>query len=176
MSTTGIRIKDADAKVEANERAPVVGHADVFINAPITTVWRILSDIEHWPDWNKSVSRMNLDGPVRVGTSFRWVGGSSRIASCVEEVEPPHRIAWSGRTMGIRAIHVYELDEDKRLTRVHTVESFEGWPARLMRGRLQKMLDEDLKAGLAALRAAAEREALAGTTCKEDAFPLGQPH
>ena len=78
--------------------------------------------------------------------------------------------------MGIRAIHVYELDEDKRQTRVHTVESFEGLLARLMRRSLKKMLDKDLEAGLAALRAAAEREALAGTTCKEDAFPLGQPH
>ena len=176
MSTTGIRIKDAGAKVEANERAPVVGHADVFINAPITTVWRILSDIARWPDWNKNISKMSLDGPIQVGTSFRWVGGSSRIVSCLEEVEPPRRIAWSGRTMGIRAIHIYELDEDKRQTRVHTVESFEGLLARLMRRSLKKMLDKDLEAGLAALRAAAEREALAGTTCKEDAFPLGQPH
>jgi hypothetical protein len=171
-----LRFKDAGAKVEVNERAAVVGAAEMFIAAPIGTVWSILGDIGNWPRWNASISKMKLDGPVRTGTSFYWASGASRIASCLEEVEPPRRIAWSGRTMGIRAIHVYELDEEKAGTRVRTRESFEGLVARLMRKKLKKMLDKDLADGLGALRAAAERQAPAGTTCKEDAFPMGQPH
>jgi hypothetical protein len=47
-----------NAHIEVDHRAPAIGVADAFIEAPIETVWGILSDLENWPTWNKSVSKI----------------------------------------------------------------------------------------------------------------------
>ena len=173
-----LRITDGGSKVAVNECAPVVGRADVLIEAPIATVWRILSNIGGWPEWNLRISRMRLDGPVRAGTPFHWTAGSSRIASCLEEVEPLARIAWSGTTMGIRAVHAYDLTAEGMGTRVRTEESFEGLVARVLRRTLKKRLDQELAEGLAALKAEAESQATLDRQrgpCP-DTMPAGQLH
>jgi hypothetical protein len=154
-----LRITDGGSRVAVNERAPVIGRAAIFIEAPIAAVWRILSDIASWPDWNLSISKMSLDGPIRAGTTFRWTAASARIKSCLQEVDPPRRIAWTGATIGIRAVHIYDLEVEGAGTRVATRESFDGLVARLLRRTLQRSLDKDLAAGLAALKAEAESQA-----------------
>ncbi len=144
------------SRVEVNHDAPATGVAEVLIKAPIDTVWRILSDLEKWPSWNKSVSKIRVNGPLEAGTSFDWKAGGSRIVSRLEEVDPPQRIAWSGRMPGIRAIHVWELKAEDEGTRVHTEESFEGFIVGLLRGLMKKILAKALAQGTAALKAAAE--------------------
>jgi hypothetical protein len=99
---------------------------------------------------------IQVDGPIQVGTSFAWLGGGSRIVSRLEEVDPPKRIAWSGKTFGIRAMHVWELEEKGQGTQVHTEESFEGLVARLFRRFARKTLDRALDQGISSLKAEAE--------------------
>lgn len=142
--------------VEINSKAPAVATVDAFIEAPIDTVWGILSDFERWPTWNKSVSEIQVDGPVMARTSFEWKADGWKIVSRLEEVDPPRRIAWSGKTFGIRAMHVWDLAAQGSGTQVHTVESFEGPVARLFRGFVRKTLAKSLDQGVAALKAAAE--------------------
>jgi hypothetical protein len=148
--------KMPNAHIEVNRGAPAIGVADVFIEAPIETVWRVLSDLEHWPAWNTSVSKIRVDGPIAAGTSFFWVGNGSKIVSRLEEVDPPRRIAWTGKLFGIRATHVWELSGKGEGTQVHTEESFEGLVARLFRGFSRKTLAKALDQGVAALKAGAE--------------------
>lgn len=143
-------------QVEVNEKAPAVGSAEAVVMAPIETVWDVLSDFESWPSWNKSVSKLELKGDVKVGTSFVWVAGGSRIISKLMEVDPPKRIVWSGRTFGIRAIHVWEFEEKDGGTLVHTKESFEGVIVRLFRGPMKRMLDQALDQAVTALKVEAE--------------------
>ena len=145
-----------NARIEFDHKAPAVGTADAFIMAPIKAVWSVLSDLENWPSWNKGVSKIRVKGPIQVGTSFAWVGGGSKIVSRLEEVDPPNRIAWSGKTLGIRAIHVWELSEKGEGTQVHTEESFEGLVAKLFRGYAKKVLAKALDQGISSLKAEAE--------------------
>jgi uncharacterized membrane protein len=44
----------------------------VGIDAPATVVWDVFSDVERWPDWTASVTRLvALDGPgIAVGKRF----------------------------------------------------------------------------------------------------------
>lgn len=144
------------ARVEADREAPVFGSAEARIEAPIEIVWEVLSDLENWTKWNKSVSRIRVNGPVEAGTSFEWASGGFKIVSRLEEVAPPARIAWTGKMFGVRAVHVWHFVADGRGTLLRTEESFAGWLAKLLPGVMRKTLAKALAQGIADLKTAAE--------------------
>lgn len=88
---------------------------------------------------------------------FRWKAGPSRIVSTLRRVESPNVLAWTGRTTGVRAIHVWRFEPSGEGAVASMEESFDGTVARLLRKRLQRQLDESTTKGLEALKAAAER-------------------
>jgi uncharacterized membrane protein len=154
-STLGVQAKPGDPAVKEN--APVVSSAQGEVDAPIDDVWRILTAIEGWPTWNRDVKSVSIDGPVVEGATFRWKAGPSTISSTVTRVDRPRLIAWTGKTLGISAIHVWRLEPRGGRTLVHTEESYEGLVARVLRRSLQKTLDAALKDGVRHLEAEAER-------------------
>jgi carbon monoxide dehydrogenase subunit G len=156
MNKNITKVQGQDARIQINREAPAVETADVFIKAPIETVWSVLSDLGCWPSWNPGVSKIKVNGPVKVGTSFEWVAGKSKLVSRIKEMNSPRRIAWSGKTLGIRAMHVWELAEKGEGTQVHTEESFEGLVARLFRGFAKKTLTKALTQGVSSLKAEVE--------------------
>src|SRR5262245_5929874 len=100
-----------------------------------------------------------MAGPTAVaeGSEFRWRAGPATITSTLRRVEPPGLIAWTGKTLGISAIHFWWLEPRNGSTFVRTAESYDGVVARLFRRRLQRVLDEALASGLRHLKAEAER-------------------
>lgn len=139
-----------------NEQAPVVGTSEIEIAAPPEAVWDVLTAIEQWPSWNPDVKSVSMQGPAAEGTVFRWKAGPGTITSTIRQVEPPRLIAWTGKTLAIRAIHVYRLEPVDGKTLVRTEESYEGLVARLLRGSLQKTLERALADGLRHLKNEAE--------------------
>ena len=143
--------------VDVNRLAPAVETAEIMIEAPIETTWNVLTDFAGWPEWNGKVSRMEMHGPVQSGTLFDWVAGGSKIASRLEEVDATRKLAWSGTTFGVRAVHVWKFEKAEKGTRVLTEESFEGFVVRLFPGLMRRALAKALNQGLVALKAEAER-------------------
>jgi uncharacterized protein YndB with AHSA1/START domain len=142
--------------VNANAHAPVFGASEIAIAAPPDAVWDILTDFERWPAWNPDVKSMSIGGDVAPGTEFNWKSGPASITSTIERVERPRMIAWTGKTFGMSAIHVYRLEARDSETLVRTEESFEGWLARLLRGRMKKTLQNALDSGLHRLKTRVE--------------------
>jgi hypothetical protein len=140
-----------------NEQAPVVGSGEIEIAANPEAVWEVLTAFEDWPSWNPEVKSMSLQGAVAPGSTFRWKAGPGTITSRIERVEPPRLIAWTGKTLGIRAIHFYWLEPRGGTTLVRTKESYDGLVASLFRSPLRKTLDRALADGLRALKAETER-------------------
>jgi uncharacterized membrane protein len=140
-----------------NHDAPVFSRADGTIDAPVDDVWRILAAIEQWPTWNPDVKSVSIDGQAVDGATFRWKAGPGTISSTLTHVDRPRLIAWTGTTLGIRAFHVWRLEERDRRTHVRTEEAYEGLVARMLRRSLQKTLDTALTDGVRHLRAEAER-------------------
>jgi uncharacterized protein YndB with AHSA1/START domain len=140
-----------------NERAPVVGRSEIEIAAAPEVVWEVLTSFERWPSWLRDVKSMSVEGPIAAGTVFRWKAGPGTITSTIQRVEPPQVIAWTGRTLGIKAIHFWHFEARDGATFVRTEESYEGLTARLLRGSLQKTLDRALDDGLQDLKAEVER-------------------
>ena len=139
-----------------NAQAPVVGRSEIEVAASPEAVWEVLTAFERWPRWNSEVKSMSMEGPVSPGTVFRWKAGPGTITSTIQQVEPPRLIAWTGKTLGIDAIHFWYLEPRDGATLVRTEESYEGLVARILRGSLQKTLDRALADGLRALKAEVE--------------------
>jgi hypothetical protein len=38
-------------------------------SAPPEKVWRVWSDVDHWPEWNPDMKASRLDGPMKLGTT-----------------------------------------------------------------------------------------------------------
>jgi hypothetical protein len=145
--------------MEVDRDAPVVGVSEGQVAAPPELVWDVLAGFETWPSWNPDVKSVEINAPIAEGTEFRWKAKAGTIRSRIERLERPRLIGWTGRTLGIDAVHVWRLEPREGGTFVRSEESFSGLLPRLMRGRLQKTLDEALESGVRQLKAEAERRA-----------------
>ena len=139
------------------ERSPVVASGDIEIAAAPEAVWDVLTHFDRWSDWNPDVRWVSMSGPATVGSTFRWRAGPGTITSTVQRFEPPRRITWTGKTLGIRALNSWHLEPREDKTIVREEESFYGLVARLLRTPLRKSLDRSLHNGLWYLKAEAER-------------------
>lgn len=146
--------------LEVDEKAAVFASSEADIAAEPELVWDVLTSFEAWPSWNPDVKSLSLGGPVSEGTTFRWKpGGATTITSTIREVERPRAIAWTGKTLGIHAVHVWRLEPRHGGTHVETQESFDGPLARMLPGTMRKTLKRGLDSGLGHLKTEAERRA-----------------
>jgi uncharacterized protein YndB with AHSA1/START domain len=144
--------------VDVNRTAPVIAEAETEIAAPPERVFARLVDVERWPEWNHEVKTVKLEGGLQVGSVFRWKAGPGTITSTFQAVEPPSHVAWTGKTLSLKAVHIWTLEPTETGTRVRTAESFEGAAARLLRRVFQSMLQTELEKGLQALKDDLERD------------------
>ena len=146
--------------MEVNRSAPAVASSKIEVAAPPEVVWDVIADFPAWPDWNPEVKSISIEGPVAEGTRFRWKAATT-ITSTLREVERPGAIGWTGKAFGLAAVHVWRLDPRNGGTLLRTEESWEGPLPRLLRGRMQRTLQDSLDAGLPHLKSEAERRARA---------------
>src|SRR5262245_18243515 len=146
-----------DTPDDIDRQAPVVGSSEIEIPAAPDAVWDAVTDFQSWPSWNPDVKSMSMPGPVAAGSVLKWRAGPGTITSTIQRVEPPHLIAWTGRTLGIRAIHFWWLEPRGAGTFVLTADADDGLVARVLRGQLQKTLDPALEDGLRHPKAEVER-------------------
>ena len=147
--------------MEVNEHAPAVARGAIEVAAPPEIVWAVLTDVESWPSWNPEVKSASFEGPLTNGAQFRWKAGPGTITSTLQSVEPPRLIVWTGKTFGIKAIHVHRLEphRDTGSTIVKSEESWEGLLVRLVRRPMTKTLQKATDSGLRHLKTEAERRA-----------------
>ena len=143
--------------MDINRKAPAMASTEALVRAPLDTVWSVLTNLAEWSRWNPDVEYVDMEGPLAAGTAFRWKAAGAAISSELQEVEPKRRIVWTGRILGIRAIHAWTFEERADGTLVRTEESFDGLLARLFAKSLQRMLASSLAKGLEALKMECER-------------------
>ena len=99
--------------------APVL-QAQVDINAPVATVWALISDLNRMPQWSPQCRLMKALGPVRPGTRTLNLNRRNRMfwptTSTVTEVVPEKKLAFRVNTNG--TIWSYELEPTAAGTRV----------------------------------------------------------
>lgn len=99
------------------------------IDASPARVWQLWTDVERWPEWTASVTRIEaLDGPVRVGARFRIT--QPRFPVLVWEVtacDEGRSWTWVTRSPGAvtAAHHRVRPDGSGTVVEQHLVQ--EGW-------------------------------------------------
>jgi Polyketide cyclase / dehydrase and lipid transport len=159
---TLVALRDQGERVDINEDAPVITRDEIVIQAPIRTIWEIQTDVNDWPSWQPDVERAESDGPLQVGSVFRWQTAGLDITATIEEIDAPRRIVWGGPAQGIVAVHVWTLEPQDDGILVRTAESWEGEPVEAQVETLQGALDGSLRAWLENLKRTAEQRAGGG--------------
>ena len=142
--------------------APVSAQTQTRIAAPPSVVWRVLTELQGWPDWNPDVQWIRVYGNLESGTVFRWKSGLASIRSRIRVVEPQRLVAWTGVAPGVKALHIWRFTEERGCTVVWTGETFQGWLPFIFRRSMRKQLVTALEASIAALRAESERRVADG--------------
>jgi uncharacterized protein YndB with AHSA1/START domain len=142
---------------EVDAHAPMSAQDSIHIAAPVEKVWASLTDIARWPEWQAPVSSATMDGELAPGTVFRWKAKGMGITSTLRDVEPPSRVSWTGDSLGMRAIHVWQLEPEGDGTRVTTMESMSGWLTRLVKLFSPRFLTQSMAESLQSLKRRAEQ-------------------
>ncbi|MGZ8593925.1 MAG: SRPBCC domain-containing protein [Actinomycetota bacterium] len=145
--------------MDIDRDAPATAEGEVRIAASPETVWAVMADLPAWPTWNSDVKSMALQGRVEPGSTFRWKSGSSSLVSILQVVEAPREIAWTGKTMGINAVHTFRFEPIEGGTLAHSAESFRGLIPSVLKKYSRGVLQRGIDSILATLKTEAERRA-----------------
>jgi uncharacterized protein YndB with AHSA1/START domain len=143
---------------DIDENAPVITRDEILIDAPLSHVWGLHTDISSWSEWLPDIDSSTIEGPLEMGTVFHWETFGLSIESTIEEIEPLRRIVWSGPAQGILAIHVWMMTPSENGVIVHTEESWDGEPVRAQPEEMQQALDSSLRGWLQSLKLKAEAQ------------------
>jgi uncharacterized protein YndB with AHSA1/START domain len=144
---------------EIDVNAPLTARKEVIIESPVDKIWKIQTDIEGWQKWQPDVTSARLESTISEGAGFHWKAKGLDIVSNFHTVEPQHRIGWTGKSLGMFAIHNWTFEPVDSGTRVITEESLSGWLARLMKLFDPKFLEKSLENSLNTLKAYVENNA-----------------
>jgi len=139
-----------------NSGAPVVCCRSIQIDTDIRNVWSTLTDINRWSSWQKDIKKSSMDTSLALQTSFIWFSGGARIRSTVHTLEPFKSFGWTGRSLGVFAIHNWTLRKENGTTRVLVEESMEGTLARLLSKSLRNKLEQGMQTWLELLKTECE--------------------
>ena len=148
--------------------APLL-QAQIDIDAPVSTVWGLISDLRRMPEWSPQCRWMKAFGPLRQGTRTLNVNRRNRMfwpTTCtIVEVIPETKLAFRVDTNN--TIWSYELQPSGEGTRLvetrhaeNGVTAFSNLSVNALFGgttNFERELVEGMNASLARIKAAAER-------------------
>lgn len=142
--------------ISVDQKAPVFSSAEITIESTIDVVWETLTEITKWASWQSSVTEVNVKDPVDEGTEFTWKADGISFKSRIHTMQPKAKFGWTGRAIGVLAIHNWQFTEKENAIIVYVEESLQGILPTLLRTYFQKNLKKGMLKNLAELKAASE--------------------
>jgi len=113
-------------KGQINENANIRDSHSTIINASIETVWDILIDFNSWSSWNPQITKVVMEGIPEEEKDFQWNFGGTTFKSQVQAVNDKKLLSWSGKSLWIKGIYVWQLESDENQTIVTLSTSMQG--------------------------------------------------
>jgi hypothetical protein len=131
-----------------------IRHA-IDIAAPQAAVWDAFLRLSDWPRWFPALTALerSTGDPFSVGESFvlclSFRGHGAKIPVRVMEHDPPCRVRWVGRNLGVTGDHAFFAEViDANHTRFVSEEAFTGFPVRLIPKRIFGELEAETQRGM----------------------------
>ena len=106
---------------------------EIQISAPIDQVWQVLTDFEHWQDWNPMVDQVSGNAALGSTLHIAMRGPAGKDAmkyqATIIEVAAPKSLRWRATMMGgvmFTNDRVFELKEKNGGTQLVNKEEFSG--------------------------------------------------
>jgi uncharacterized protein YndB with AHSA1/START domain len=131
----------------------------IDIDASPERVWAILADLERWPTWTESISKVELidDGPLREGQRARVsVRGAPAGTWTVATVTPGREFSWTFRAPGLRTRATHDIESVGNGSRVTLGVEQSGPATIVMRAWLNRVNRRNVAMEAAGLKRAAE--------------------
>lgn len=87
--------------------------ATIDISAPSTKVWAVLAGVENWPEWTKSMRKVERleGGPFGLGSRVRISQpGFPPVVWTVTEFEPGSGFVWEAKSVGMRTVAGHRVE------------------------------------------------------------------
>jgi polyketide cyclase/dehydrase/lipid transport protein len=148
---------------------PIRSESRLTIERGVPEVWAYVCDVGRWPEWAPTVLECWIDGgpPLQPGSRVeqraKGIFGSSRHrAQNVTAVEAPRRVSFAGPMGTSAARWGMELEptgdrqtEAEMWVEVDLMGPMRAIPARVLQGRIQRVMDIEMAAIKAAVESAA---------------------
>ncbi|KAG0296371.1 hypothetical protein BGZ98_001006 [Dissophora globulifera] len=103
----------------------------ITIAAPPHEVWKVLTDLEHYCEWNPLFVRAKgiIDGNPSIPAIHIGFKASSPLSSKIIKVEPESRLEWFTRSSFVNVTHYFQLtsSQDGSATEFTQGERYDGW-------------------------------------------------
>jgi uncharacterized protein YndB with AHSA1/START domain len=107
------------------------------VAAPAEVVWRILTDLERWPAWTRSMSKVEPDGPLAVGMTARVKQPRlPAVTWTVTDVDQGRSFTWEAAAPGLRTVAEHVVADGAAGTSTITLRIDTTGPAAGMMGLL----------------------------------------
>lgn len=124
--------------------SPTTPSTTLELRVPPAKVWPVMRDIEHWPEWTPTITRVEPlgAGPLQVGSRYKL--HQPKLAPAVWEVtrlEEGRGFSWVTKHPGVRVTGEHWIEETPEGCRVTLSLRFEGFLAPLI-ARIYRSLNE----------------------------------
>jgi uncharacterized protein YndB with AHSA1/START domain len=135
-------------------------HKTVDIAARPERVWKIMVDVERWPEWTKSMQTIRrLEGGPFVLGSRAWISQPKLRPSVwtVTQFDAGHSFTWSASGPGFRVLGIHGVEPIEDGSRVTLSIRFEGLLGGIMGRLLRKLNVEYMDMEAAGLKLRSEK-------------------
>lgn len=148
----------SDHKIPCDSEAVVFAEDSIIINSDPDRIMSILTDISHWTNWRKAISKVKLmTTDIKEGTDFKWSAGGVRYHSSVHTLSNTH-FGWTGKTIGAYAVHNWSVEKlSATESKVIVQESLNGWLMSMLRKQMKEELPKLLRKDLQELKEECEQ-------------------
>ena len=125
--------------------------SSVVINATPEKVFALVDNLEEWPQWIPSITRIEKlsDGPLKEGSQIRVTAKSGvtvKLLMTITEFVPGQRGVMQGKVLGVRMTRYYTFESVEGGTKLTAGGEVSGILAFLIRRGGQRVSDEIVRA------------------------------